>query len=50
MITQTGNLIEAKKQLQKAINLFNNDKPQMSIGTNLYTKTQADACLTITSR
>ena len=29
---QTNNLPEAKKQLQKAINLYNNDRPHMSIG------------------
>ena len=28
---QTGNLPEAKKQLQKAISLCNNDRPHMSI-------------------
>ena len=29
---QTANLQEAKKQLQKAISLYNNDRPHMSIG------------------
>jgi putative transposase len=29
---QTGNLVEAKKQLQKTISLYNNDRPHMSIG------------------
>ncbi len=29
---QTDNLPEAKKQLQKAIQLYNNDRPHMSIG------------------
>jgi putative transposase len=29
---QTGSLAEAKKQLHKAINLYNNDRPHMSIG------------------
>jgi putative transposase len=29
---QTGNLPEAKKQLEKAIRLYNNDRPHMSIG------------------
>ena len=29
---QTDNLPEAKKQLQKAIRLYNNDRPHMSIG------------------
>ena len=28
---QTGNLPEAKKQLQKTISLYNNDRPHMSI-------------------
>ena len=29
---QTDNLAEAKKQLHKAISLYNNDRPHMSIG------------------
>ena len=29
---QTDNLAEAKKQLHKAIGLYNNDRPHMSIG------------------
>ena len=29
---QTGSLLEAKKQLQKAISLYNNDRPHMSLG------------------
>jgi hypothetical protein len=29
---QTDNLVQAKKQLHKAIRLYNNDRPHMSIG------------------
>ena len=29
---QTENLVQAKKQLHKAIGLYNNDRPHMSIG------------------